>query len=51
MLPDKKSERPGGPTHNVQLTGGGPRDSFGSDILAKRDFYESMKDTGIFLGH
>ena len=26
------------------------KDVFGSDILAKRDFFGSMKDTGIFLG-
>ena len=24
---------------------------FGSEVLAKRDFFGSMKDTGIFLGH
>ena len=30
--------------------GGGPKDFFGSDILAKRDFFGSMKDAGIFLG-
>ena len=29
--------------------GGGPKDFFGSDILAKRDFFGSMKDAGIFL--
>ena len=29
---------------------GGPKDFFGSDILAKRDFFGSMKDAGIFLG-
>ena len=33
------------------MTGGGsPRDFFGSEILAKRDFLGSMKDTGIFWG-
>ena len=26
------------------------KDFFGSDILAKRDFFGSMKDAGIFLG-
>ena len=31
--------------------GGGQKDFFGSDILAKRDFLGSMKDAGIFLGH
>ena len=30
--------------------GGGPKDFFGSDILAKREFWGSMKDAGIFLG-
>ena len=30
--------------------GGGPKDLFGSDILAKRDFFGSMEDAGIFLG-
>ena len=30
--------------------GGGPKDFFRSDILAKRDFFGSMKDAGIFLG-
>ena len=29
---------------------GGPKDFFGSDILAKRDFFESMKDAEIFWG-
>ena len=30
--------------------GGGPKEFFGSDILAKRDFLGSMKDAGIFWG-
>ena len=30
--------------------GGGPKDFFGSDILAKRDFFGSMKDARIFWG-
>ena len=30
--------------------GGGPKDFFGSDILAKKDFFGSMKDAEIFLG-
>ena len=30
--------------------GGGPKDFFGSDILAKRDSFGSMKDAGIFWG-
>ena len=30
--------------------GGAPRDFLGSEVLAKRDFLGSMKDTGIFLG-
>ena len=29
---------------------GGPKDFFGSDILAKRYFFWSMKDAAIFLG-
>ena len=30
--------------------GGGPKWFFWSEILAKSDFFESMKDVGIFLG-
>ena len=30
--------------------GGCPKDFFGSHILAKRDFFGSMKGAGIFLG-
>ena len=30
--------------------GGGPSDIFGSEILAKSDFFGSMKDPGRFLG-
>ena len=30
--------------------GGGSSDFFGSEILAKSDFFGSMKDAGIFLG-
>ena len=30
--------------------GGNPKDFLGSDILAKRDFFGSMKDAGIFWG-
>ena len=33
---------------NILLTGEGPRDFLGSEILAKRDFLGSMEDTGIF---
>ena len=29
--------------------GGVPKDFLGSEILAKRDFFGSMKDAGIFL--
>ena len=29
---------------------GGSSDFFGSEILAKGDFFGSMKDAGIFLG-
>ena len=37
-------------SHILMMGGGGPKDFFGSDILAKRDFFGSMKDAGIFLG-
>ena len=39
-----------GPHSHILMTEGGPKDFFGSDILAKRDFLGSMKDAGIFLG-
>ena len=42
-----------GPHSHILMTGGGgrgPKDFFGSDISAKRDFFRSMKDAGIFLG-
>ena len=38
-----------GPHSHILLTGG-PRDFFGSEILAKNDLLGSMKDAGIFLG-
>ena len=38
-----------GPHSHILMTGG-PRDFFGSDILAKKDFFGSMKDAGIFFG-
>ena len=42
---------PGAPlTYFNDGGGGGPKDFFGSDILAKTDFLGSMKDAGIFLG-
>ena len=41
---------PGAPLKYFNDGGGGPKDFFGSDILAKRDFLGSMKDAGIFLG-
>ena len=41
---------PQGSHSHILMTGGGPNDFFGSDILAKRDFFGSMKDAGIFLG-
>ena len=31
--------------------GGRRKDFFGSEILAKKDFFVSMKDTSIFGGH
>ena len=33
------------------MTGGGPSNFFGSEILAKSDFFGSMKDARIFLSH
>ena len=41
---------PGAPLTYFNDGGGGPKDFFGSDISAKRDFFRSMKDAGIFLG-
>ena len=38
-------------THfNDEEGGGGPSNIFGSEILAKSDFFRSMKDAGIFFG-
>ena len=40
-----------GPHSHILMTGGGGSEGFfGSDILAKRDFFGSMKDARIFLG-
>ena len=33
------------------MTGGGPSDFFGSEILAKSDLFGSMKGVGIILGY
>ena len=33
---------------HILMTGGGPSDFFGSEILAKGNFFGSMKDAGIF---
>ena len=42
---------PQGPHSHILMTGGGgPKDFFASDILAKSDFFGSMKDAGIFWG-
>ena len=44
---------PRGPTHIFVMMGegaGDPSDFFGSEILAKSDFFRSMKDARIFLG-
>ena len=42
-------------SHNILMIGGGrgggPSDFFGSEILAKSNFFGSMKDARIFLGH
>ena len=40
---------PTGSHCHVLMTGGVPKDFLGSEILAKRDFFGSMKDAGIFL--
>ena len=39
-----------GPHAHILMRGGGPSDFFGSEILAKSDFFESMKNARIFLG-
>ena len=41
-----------GPHSHILMRGEGvgPSDFFGSEILAKSDFFGSMKDAGIFLG-
>ena len=40
-----------GPHSHILMTGGGgAKDFFGSDILAKRDFWGSMKDRRDFFG-
>ena len=40
---------PGAPlTYFNDGGGGGPKDFFGSDILAKKDFFGSMKDADFF---
>ena len=47
------TEGPGAPFTYFTDGGGGifcPRDFLGSEILAKRDLFGSMKDVGIFLG-
>ena len=43
-----------GPHSQILMTEGGgegPSEFFGSEILAKSDFFGSMKDVGISLGH
>ena len=48
-------ESPQGPqSHNLMTEGRGGgflSDFLGTEILAKSDFFGSMKDAGIFLGH
>ena len=39
-----------GPHSHILMTGGGPSDFFGSEILAKNNFFGSMKDAGTVLG-
>ena len=43
--------KPQGPHSHILMTrgGGGLSDFLGSEILAKSDFFGSMKDVGIFL--
>ena len=41
---------PGAPLTYFYDGGGGPSDFFGSEILAKGDFFGSMKDATIFFG-
>ena len=46
---ERNDRTPGAPLTYFNDGGeGGPKDFFGSDILAKRDFFGSMKDAGIF---
>ena len=53
MLWPTRAEEPQGP-HSQYFTDGGrgrgQRDFLGSETLAKRDLFRSMKDVGIFLG-
>ena len=43
---------PQGPHSHILIMGGGHlSDIFGSEILAKNDFFGAVKDTGIFLGY
>ena len=42
----ERGSSPGAPL--TYFTDGGSEGFFGSEILAKRDIFESMKDTGIF---
>ena len=51
IILERNDRTPGAPLTYFNDGGeGGPKDFFGSDILAKRDFYGSMKDAGNFLG-
>ena len=49
MADPGKRGPPQGPHSHISMTGGSDG-FFGSDILAKRDFFRSMKDARIFLG-
>ena len=40
----------GPPPSHILMTGARPSDFFGSNILAKSDFFGSIKDAGIFGG-
>ena len=53
MLLQKRTFEAQGPRSHILMTGGGeggPSVFFGSKILAKSDFFGSMKDAGIFWG-
>ena len=49
---DKEDQKPQAPHSHVECTDWGFKSiSFGYEILAKRDFFGSVKDAWTFLGH